>query len=103
MEPGRADLVPDPAVAERLRLQAAALAPALAAVSAVSRVGIRASTPDGLPLVGPSTSPRVLVAAGVRRNGWVLAPLAAEVIAAAIFNEPAPADAALFDPGRFAA
>jgi glycine oxidase len=103
MEPGRSDLAPDPATAERLRGQAAALVPALASASATSRVGIRASTPDGLPLVGASATARVLLAAGMRRNGWLLAPLVAEIIAAQVLGEPAPTEAALFEPGRFEA
>jgi glycine oxidase len=103
MEAGRTDLMPDAATSTRLRRQAASLAPGLAAAPATARVGIRGSTPDGLPLVGRSRTQGVLLAAGMRRNGWLLAPLVADIVAALLVGEPPPAEAALFDPGRFEA
>jgi glycine oxidase len=56
-----------------------------------------------LPLVGPSRTPGVLLAAGMRRNGWLLAPLVAAIVVAQLLGEPTPEAAALFDPGRFKA
>jgi glycine oxidase len=47
-----------------------------------ARVGLRPATPSGLPLLGPAElSDRVLYATGHYRNGVLLAPLTAHVIA----------------------
>ena len=77
------------------------LLPSLARGEARLFAGVRAATPDGLPLIGASTEPRVILAAGARRNGWLLAPLAARVVAAAATGAPAGPHARRFDPGRF--
>ena len=51
--------------------------------------------------MGPSVTPRVLLAAGARRNGWLLAPLAARLVTAyAIGADPGPYAERLW-PGRF--
>jgi glycine oxidase len=63
--------------------------------------GVRAATPDGLPLVGPSAAPGVLLAVGARRNGWLLAPLVAKVVAAYVTGRDTGRYAAQFDPRRF--
>ena len=81
MEPGRVDLAVDPAASQRLRDAASRVRPELEVGEALPAVGIRAATPDGLPLVGRSRSGPWL-ASGMRRNGWLLAPLVAEGIAA---------------------
>jgi glycine oxidase len=61
--------------------------------------GIRPMSPDGWPLIGRSNG--ILVAAGQSRNGWVLAPITAEIITAYVFGaELSPAWAAL-SPQRF--
>jgi glycine oxidase len=47
-----------------------------------ARVGLRPATPDGLPLLGPSAdSDRIVYATGHYRNGVLLAPLTAHVVA----------------------
>jgi D-amino-acid dehydrogenase len=46
-------------------------------------VGSRPCTPDGLPLVGPTTSPRVFAAGGHGMWGIVLGPLTGQLLAAA--------------------
>jgi glycine oxidase len=47
-----------------------------------ARVGLRPATPDGLPLLGPSQqSDRIVYATGHFRNGILLAPLTAQLIA----------------------
>jgi len=52
-----------------------------AAVHAI-RVGLRPATPDGLPWIGPlSAAPRVVMATGHYRNGVLLAPLTADLVA----------------------
>ncbi|MDG2531509.1 NAD(P)/FAD-dependent oxidoreductase [Caulobacter endophyticus] len=101
MEAGRDDREPDPAVVEPLRIAAERLRPELAGAPSVIEVGVRASTADGLPLVGKSRVPGVILAAGARRNGWLLAPLVADMVAAYLTDADPGEDAAAFDPQRF--
>lgn len=62
--------------------------------------GIRPMSPDGWPMIGPSKS-GILLAAGHSRDGWLMAPITAEIITAYVFgNEIPPAWAAL-SPERF--
>ncbi|HUE77071.1 MAG TPA: glycine oxidase ThiO [Longimicrobiales bacterium] len=65
------------------------------------QVGLRPATPDGLPIIGadPDTA-GLFFATGHFRNGILLAPETAEVIAAAVLDDAA-GDVA-FAPGRFA-
>ncbi len=101
MEPGLNDLSIDKAALAALRDRAAEYAPQVAGLSFTGMAGVRMSSPDGLPLVGPSATPSVLVAAGARRNGWLLAPLVGHVIAAYVTGaDPGPWASALH-PGRF--
>lgn len=100
MEPGRTDFDVDPAAIARLRASAAHAAPWLAeAPLRRAWAGVRPMSPDGAPLVGPSGPPGCYVAAGHSRNGWLLAPLTAEIIADLIFGAGRPPSA--FDPARF--
>jgi glycine oxidase len=80
MEAGRDDAAVDAAVVARLLALAAQAVPALAGRRVEARVGVRAATADGLPLVGRSEAPGVWLAAGARRNGWLLAPVIAEAL-----------------------
>jgi glycine oxidase len=64
--------------------------------------GLRPATPDNLPAVGHGSLDGLLWAAGHYRNGILLAPLTAELIADAACGEPLPEWAALADPRRFA-
>ncbi len=102
MEPGRQDLEVDPAVVEQLRAAAAALVPALEGAT-VQRAwaGVRGAAPDGLPLAGATRAPGVFSALAPRRNGWLLAPLVADVVVAAITGEASPPEAEAFRPDRF--
>jgi glycine oxidase len=103
MEHGRRDRDIEPGVLAELRSRAAGLVPALAQAPARGLAGVRGATPDGLPLVGRSVGdPRLLLAVGARRNGWLVAPLVAEIIVALAGGvDPGPFAAAL-DPARFA-
>ncbi len=101
MEFGLDDLTPDEAIAERLRGVGASLYPDLAMVPAQHRVGVRAATPDGLPLVGPSSAPGVTLACGARRNGWLLAALVAKTVEARFRDEALDPFAIQMDPRRF--
>lgn len=101
MEPGRSDLDVDAEVVERLLSQAGAAFPGLERTPVAAEVGVRAATPDGRPLAGRSRTPDVWLAGGARRNGWLLAPLIARALAAALAGDREPELPAAFDPRRF--
>jgi glycine oxidase len=101
MEVGRDDAGVDPDVVTELKAHGAALCPSLAGASWRVATGVRAASPDGLPMVGESGQPRVILAVGARRNGWLLAPLIAEIVAGRLAEAPKSREAQLFDPGRF--
>lgn len=103
MESGVSDRSVDPAQAARLRAKARTLFPALGSgrVKALAEAGVRAASPDGLPLAGLSRTPGVLVAAGARRNGWLLAPLVARTIADCVAGAELGPYSARLDPRRF--
>jgi glycine oxidase len=101
MEAGRDDLTVDPSATEALRAAAIRLRPELAQAVMTTEVGVRAATPDGLPLVGWSATPGVMLAVGARRNGWLLAPLVADLAAAYLKGDNPGPDAASLDARRF--
>jgi glycine oxidase len=100
MEPGVADLFIDEDAVARLQAQAARLAPQLAGTRPQANAGVRATTPDGLPMVGRATEEGVWLAAGARRDGWLLAPMIAASLVRQIVHGGRPE--APFDPARFA-
>ena len=61
--------------------------------------GVRPMSPDGWPMIGPSGD--VLVAAGHSRNGWLLAPITAEIITAYVFGAAIEPTWAALSPERF--
>jgi glycine oxidase len=62
--------------------------------------GLRPGTPDNVPLLGRSAALRRLVwATGHHRNGILLAPVTADLVAGALAGEPVPGELA---PDRFA-
>jgi len=103
MEPGREDLKPDPTTLQPLSAALARLYPHLAQATFGWGAGVRAATADGLPLAGPSAAPGVILATGARRNGWLLAPLVAQVVTACVTGRNPGPYAARFDPGGFGA
>lgn len=101
MQAGVADPQVVEAEAAPLKAAGARLFPALANAPTRAYAGIRAATPDGLPMIGRGRHHGVLLAVGARRNGWLLAPLAARIIAACLTEgDPGPF-AARLDPSRF--
>lgn len=62
--------------------------------------GIRPMSPDGWPMIGP-TGDGVLLAAGHSRDGWLMAPITAEIITAYVFGNEIPAGWAALSPERF--
>jgi glycine oxidase len=101
MEEGLSDRRVDAEAVSLLRARALRLFPALATADVQAVAGVRAATPDGLPLVGPDAEAGVLVARGARRNGWLLAPLIAQVLLERLGGGPRSAAALAFDPARF--
>lgn len=101
MEAGRDDLAPDASATQALRRAALALRPSLDLEGAAVEVGVRATTLDGLPLVGWSRAPGVMLAVGARRNGWLFAPLVADMVAAYLTGDNPGPEAAAFDARRF--
>jgi glycine oxidase len=101
MEPGRRDLVPDPAEAARQVAAGLALLGQTGAAG-LTRVGVRGASPDGLPLAGPAGEPGLHMALAPRRNGWLLGPLVARIVADGIEGGAPHLDAAALDPLRFA-
>ena len=103
MQAGECDRRVEQEVVDRLVRLASPLFPQLADAEAKGAAGVRASTPDGLPLVGAGGPPGLWLALGARRNGWLLAPLVACILADRIAGDAAGDWAGLFDPARFAA
>jgi glycine oxidase len=102
MEVGEGREGVDLEVAAGLAVQAEAAFPGLIGQAWTAAAGVRAATPDGLPLVGASASPGVILACGARRNGWLLAPLVGAMVAALALGEAPGPWAARLNPRRFA-
>jgi glycine oxidase len=63
--------------------------------------GLRPGTADELPILGSDPDLAGLVhATGHYRNGILLAPLTAELVAAGVRGDPPPIDARSFSPAR---
>ena len=66
-------------------------------------VGHRPSSRDDAPILGPSAISGLHFATGHHRNGILLAPLTADLVAEGILHDRAPEQIAAFGPDRFAA
>jgi glycine oxidase len=86
----------------RLHELAAGLLPALAGAKVLeSWAGLRPATPDHLPLLGPlQTGSQRFLATGHYRNGILLAPATAHVVAQLLYGEKPSVDVAAFSPNR---
>ncbi|HTY41827.1 MAG TPA: glycine oxidase ThiO [Thermoanaerobaculia bacterium] len=86
----------------RLVAAAARLMPSVASAAYVTAwAGLRPSTPDGWPVLGESPVPGLYFAAGHYRNGILLAPATARLLADVLTGGPA-RDLAAFSVERFA-
>ncbi|WP_332677133.1 NAD(P)/FAD-dependent oxidoreductase [Brevundimonas sp.] len=101
MERGRRDIEPDLEEAARRATAGLALLGA-EGEAGPPRVGIRGASPDGLPLAGFAGEAGLHLALAPFRNGWLLGPLVAEVVADGIEGRAPVPDAAALDPLRFA-
>jgi glycine oxidase len=64
--------------------------------------GLRPTTTDNAPAIGPGALPGLHWAVGHYRNGILLTPITAEIVLAGLGGAPAPAIAEPFTPARFA-
>jgi glycine oxidase len=97
------DRTVEPGVIENFHRAAAQLIPELRDLPVEeSWVGLRPGTPDDLPLLGETDTPRVFIATGHFRNGILLAPLTAGIMADLVTGQSAAMDISAFSPGRFA-
>jgi len=93
--------LPDRAL-DQLKRAAARLVPALVGWEVSEHwAGFRPGTPDGLPILGPTSVEGLFAATGQYRNGILFAPAIAELLCRAVLERgQVPAE---FDPRRFAA
>jgi glycine oxidase len=90
-------------VVHDLTANARSLCPILPAAATAAWAGLRPVTPDLLPMIGRDPSQGALIyACGHSRNGVLLAPLTAEIVAQMVFEERLTFDVRQFDPARFA-
>lgn len=101
MEHGRVIDAPEADVIEALRQEGVKLCPALAdAPVTESWAGVRPGTPDHAPFIGETVTPGLYVAAGHYRNGILLAPVTAQILADQILGGDAGPLAAAFTTRR---
>ena len=92
----------NPLVIDHLASAAAKYLPALASAPILqSWAGLRPGTPDGLPIIGPTSTPRLFAATGHFRNGILLAPVTAQIMADLVQGRPSSHDIRAFSPDRF--
>ena len=98
------DVTVKPAAILGLHARAVELLPILAEAKFVeSWAGLRPSTVDGLPILGAlRRQPRYVLATGHYRNGILLAPATARLMAELLAGENAPIEMERFGPDRFA-
>jgi len=91
----------DPETIQRLHHSAAALVPALSETPILeSWTGLRPGSEDGLPIMGATRFTGHFVATGHFRDGILLAPITARLMAQAICGDPVPL-LDIFSPMRF--
>jgi glycine oxidase len=100
MEPGVADASVDPTQVSRLLASARHLTASLGPLAWRAAAGVRAATPDGLPLVGEGRAANIILAVGARRNGWLLAPMIARTVLDVFEGRQRDAAGARLEPTR---
>jgi glycine oxidase len=87
---------------QRMQRAAVALVPALRSARVLEAwAGLRPGTPDALPLLGATSTPGYFVAAGHFRDGILLAPVTAHVMAEVVSGRKPELDLTPFLPARF--
>lgn len=104
MEMGRADLAVEQSKIDALLAAANAHFGGGVRQRGEAWAGVRAMSPDWAPMIGPTRqglAVGALIAAGASRNGWLLAPIIAEIICAYVMGQDIPRLWAAFHPDRF--
>ena len=97
------DKTVDQEVIHNLHRSAAQFVPQLASAAVLSSwAGLRPGTPDGLPILGETETSGVFIASGHFRNGILLAPITARILADLILHQSPEQDISAFSPARFA-
>jgi glycine oxidase len=92
----------DVATVQRLHRDAIALVPALKEAKILEDwAGLRPGTPDSLPILGATPTPGYYVATGHFRDGILLAPITARVMAQVIAGKKPDYSLDAFSPSRF--
>jgi glycine oxidase len=87
---------------QRMQRAAVALVPALRSARVLEAwAGLRPGTPDALPLLGATSTPGYFVAAGHYRDGILLSPVTAHVMAQIVTGKKPELDLTPFSPARF--
>ena len=100
LELDRYDRKVDRAKLADLHVAAERLLPDEVKLGEAAWAGIRPMSPDAWPMIGP-TGEGVLVAAGHSRDGWLMAPITAEIITAYVFGAEIQPNWAALSPERF--
>jgi glycine oxidase len=94
----------DVAAIQHLHRAAVALVPELRNAKLLEDwAGLRPGTPDALPILGATATPGYYVATGHFRDGILLAPITARVMAQVIEGQNPNHDLTVFSPARFPA
>jgi glycine oxidase len=92
----------DPDTIHRLHQAAIGLVPAMSQARVLEAwAGLRPGSPDNLPILGESGTPGYFVATGHFRDGILLAPVTAHVMAQLVTGVKPEYDLLPFSPGRF--
>jgi glycine oxidase len=92
----------DPETMKQFHREALALVPRLADAKILEDwAGLRPGTPDALPILGASPTPGYFIATGHFRDGILLAPVTARVMADVVTGAKPGHDLAAFTPARF--
>lgn len=92
----------DPATIQRLHHAALGLVPQLREAKILEDwAGLRPGTPDALPILGATATPGYYVATGHFRDGILLAPITAQLMATVIEGGTPEHDLSPFSPARF--
>lgn len=101
-EPGRRIYAAEPEIVENLLSRAIQICPPLARADIIETwAGIRPGTKDHAPILGETATPNVFVATGHYRNGVLLAPITAQIMADMIVSGETSMLAKAFSPKRF--
>ncbi len=93
----------DSAKIQHLHQKAANLVPSIGEAKILDAwAGLRPGSPDDLPIMGPGRLPGTYVATGHFRNGVLLAPITAALMAELIQGKNPRMDVSAFSPSRFA-